>query len=57
MGMSNSDDDTKIIAEHSLMEHIKKITPEYDYVTADMNEDMKIIYEDSLMREFLNRKK
>ncbi len=56
MGMMNSDNDAKIIAEHNLMEHIKKVTPEYDYVTSDMNEDMKIIYEDGLMREFLNRK-
>lgn len=53
----NSDDDTKIIAEHQLMEHIKKVTPEYNYVTADMNEDMKIIYEHGLKEEFLNRKK
>lgn len=57
MGMMNSDNDKKIIAEHNLMEHIKKVTPEYDYVTADMNEDMKIIYDDALKTEFLNRKK
>lgn len=57
MGMMNTDDDAKIIAEHNLMEHIKKVTPEYDYVTSGMNEDMKIIYEHGLKEEFLNRKK
>ncbi len=53
MGMASSDDDGKIIAEHYLMEKIKAMTPEYDYVTCNMNEDMKIIYDDALKHKFL----
>jgi hypothetical protein len=55
MGMANSDDDRKILAEHALMEHIKKSTPEYAYLTADMTEDQKIIYEHALLQQYLKR--
>lgn len=55
--MMNNDDDAKIMAEHNLMEHIKKCTPEYDYVTRNMTEDQRIIYENSLKNEYLNRNK
>lgn len=53
--MASSDNDYKIIAKHELMEHIKKITPEYAYLVSDMTKDQKIIYEHSLLEQYLEK--
>jgi uncharacterized membrane protein YkoI len=55
MGMLNSDDDLKIISEDNLMKIIIKNTPNYYFNIIGMNEDQKIIYEESLKKEFLNK--
>src|SRR6266850_4120473 len=54
MGMASSDDEEAIMKEYDLMETIKRRTPEYNYVTHNMNEDMKAIYDSSLKSEYLN---
>lgn len=54
MGMASSDDEAAIMKEYDLMETIKRRTPEYNYVTHNMNEDMKAIYDSSLKSEYLN---
>lgn len=52
MGMQNSDDERKIMYEHSVMERIKQNHPDYEGATQHMTEDQKIIYEDGLKKKY-----